>query len=96
MRLLGEEVGEEPHHHFAVLQHVGDAGGRAGIVLEDVEVVVVDAHDVDAGDLDVDVVGQLQPGHLRPEVRVAVDEVGGDDAGGEDLGLAVDVGEEER
>ncbi len=93
--VLGEEVGEEPHHHLAVLQHVGDAGGRAGIVLEDVEVVLVGPHDVDAGDVDVDVVGQLQPGHLGPVVGVAVDEVGGDDAGAQDLGRPVDVGEED-
>ena len=48
----GEEIGEEPHHHFAVLQHVGDAGGRAGVVLEHIEAVVVGADDVDAGDMD--------------------------------------------
>ena len=53
----GEEVGKEPHHHFAVLQHVGDAGRRAGVVFKDVEVLIVDANDVDSGDLDVDVVG---------------------------------------
>ena len=31
-RVEGEEIGEQPHHHFAVLEHVGDARGRAGIV----------------------------------------------------------------
>ena len=81
----GEEVGEEPHHHFAVLQHVGDAGGRAGVVLQHVEVGVVDAHDVDAGDLHVDAVGQLQSGHLGPEIGVAVDQFGRDQAGLEDF-----------
>ena len=44
--------------------------------------------------VDVDVVRQLDARHLRPEIRVAVDEVGGNDAGPEDLAGAVDVGEE--
>ena len=34
-----EQLGEQPHHHLAVLQHVGDAGRRAGVVLEHVEIV---------------------------------------------------------
>ena len=60
-----EQLREEPHHHLAVLQHVGDAGRRAGIVLEDVEGVLVDPHDVDAGDVDVDAVRHLEADHLR-------------------------------
>ena len=91
---LGEEVGEEPHHHVAVLQHVGDAGRRARIVLQDVEVLVVGPDDVDAGDLHVDVVRQLDAHHFRAERRVLVDEILRHDAGADDLGLGVDVGEE--
>ena len=89
-----EQLREEPHHHLAVLQHVGDAGGRAGIVLEDVEGALVDPHDVDAGDVDVDPVRHLEADHLRPVMRVAEDEVGRDDAGLDAFLRAVDVGEE--
>ena len=46
-----EQLREQPHHDLAVLQHVGDAGGRARIVLEHVEASRLDAHDVDAGDV---------------------------------------------
>jgi hypothetical protein len=49
-----EQLREELHHRLAVLQHVGDAGRRARIVLEHVEFVLVDAHDVDADDMGVD------------------------------------------
>ena len=89
-----EQVGEEPHHDLAVLQHVGDAGGRAGVVLQHVERVGVDAHDVDAGDVHVDVVRHRLAGHLRPEDRVAEDQVVGHDPGPQDLARAVDVVEE--
>ncbi len=92
--VLGEQLREQPHHHFPVLQHVGDAGGRARIVLEDVEVVGVDADDVDAGDVDVDVVGNAAPVHLGPEARVPEDQVLRHDAGLQAFALAVDVGEE--
>ncbi len=89
--VAGEQLREQPHHDLAVLQHVGDAGGRARIVLEDVEGLGVDPHDVDAGDVDVDVVRHLEAVHLRPEHRVLEDEVLGDDAGLERLAPAVDV-----
>ena len=68
--VAGEQLREQPQHDLAVLQHVGDAGGRAGIVLEHVEGLGVDADDVDAGDVDVDVVRDLLAVHLRPEHRI--------------------------
>ena len=89
-----EQLGEQPHHDLAVLQHVGDAGGRAGIVLEHVEGVGVDAHDVDAGDLHVDVVRHLLAAHLGAEGGIAEDQIVGHDAGAQDLAGAVDVAEE--
>jgi hypothetical protein len=35
--LCRKELGEEPHHHLAVLEHVRDAGRDAQVVLENVE-----------------------------------------------------------
>ena len=86
-----EQFREQPHHDLAVLQHVGDAGGRARIVLEHVERLGVDAHDVDAGDVRVDVVRHLLSAHLRAERRIAEHQVVGHDAGAQDLARAVDV-----
>ena len=86
-----EQVGEQPQHDLAVLQHVGDAGGRAGIVFQHVEGVGIDAHDVDAGDEHVDVVRHALAVHLRPEDRVLEHEILRDDAGAQHLALGIDV-----
>ena len=86
-----EQVGKEPQHDLAVLQHVGDAGGRARIVLEHIEGVGIDAHDVDAGDEHVNVVRDALAVHLRPEDRILEHEVFRHDAGAQHLALGVDV-----
>ena len=54
--LPGKGIGKEPHHDLAVLEHIGDAGGRAHIVLEHEEVALAGADQIDAGDMGVDVV----------------------------------------
>ena len=86
-----EQLGKKPQHDLAVLQHVGDAGRRARIVLEHVEAVGVDAHDVDAGNVHVDVVRDLLAVHLRAENRILEDQILGYDSGLEDLPAAIDV-----
>ena len=90
----GEQIRQQPHHHLAVLQHVGDARGRARVVLQHVELVLAGAHDVDAGDVHPDVMGRAAPRHLRAEMRVAEDKVIGHHAGAQDLAGAVNVREE--
>ena len=92
--VLGEEVGHQPHRHLAVLQHIGDAGGGAGVVLEHVENVGVDAHDVDAGDMDPDVVGRAAADHFGPVIGVAQDQFGRDQPLFEDRARAIDVAQE--
>jgi hypothetical protein len=52
--LRGEQFRKEPHHHLAVLQHVGDARRNPQIVLEDVELALTGADEVDAGDVRID------------------------------------------
>ena len=89
--MAGEQLGKQPQHDLAVLQHVGDAGRRARIVLEHIEGVGVDAHDVDAGDVHVDVVRHLLAVHLRTEHRILEHQIFRHDAGAQDLAPAVDV-----
>ena len=89
-----EQLGREPHHHLAVLQHVRDAGRRAHIVLEDVEVLLADPHQVDAGDVGMHVARQLEPLRHRHELGVHQDLRLGDHAGAADLALVVGVGQE--
>ncbi len=88
---LGEDaLGDEP-----VLHHVGDAGGRAQVVLQHAEDALVVADEVDAGDVDAHAArrphaaedGQVE---LGPE-----DQVAQDGPPREDALLAVDVVEEE-
>jgi hypothetical protein len=69
--VTGEELREQAHHHFAVLEHVGDAGGHAQVVLEHQEFAGIIAHHVDARDMGVNVPGHIDALHLRTVLRVA-------------------------
>ena len=96
--VLAEQLGEQPHHHLAVLEHVAHAAGHAQVVLEHVvaaaAVGVGGAHDVDAGDVRVDAAGDVDAHHLGAELRVAEHLLGRHDAGLEDLLVVVDVVDE--
>ena len=91
-----EQFRKQPQHDLPVLQHVGDAGGRAGIVFQHIEGVGIDPHDVDAGDMDIDVVRDLLAVHFRPEHRVLEHQVFRHNAGAQAFALAVDVLDIER
>jgi hypothetical protein len=75
--VLAEELGEQPHHHLAVFQHVAHAAGHAQVVLEHVVLALAlrigRAHDVDAADVRVDVAGNVHAHHLGAELRVLED-----------------------
>ena len=86
-----EQLRAKPHHRLAVLQHVGDARRRARVVLQNVEIAIVDAHDVDAGDVDVNAVRRRHARHFRPITGIAVDQIRRHDAGADDLPRAVNV-----
>ena len=90
-----EQFRKQPHHDFAVLQHIGDAGRRARIVLEHVEGVGIDADDVDAGDVHIDIVRYALAVHLRAERRIPEHEVFRNDAGAQDLARAIDILDEQ-
>ncbi len=89
-----EQIRKQPHHDFAVFQHVGHARRRARVVLQHVEVLGLGADDVDAGDVHIDVVRHVLAVHLRPEHRVLENQVIGDDVGAQDLAAVIDVAQE--
>ena len=93
--LPGEGVGKEPHHDLAVLEHIGDARGRAHIVLEHEEVALSGADQIDAGDMGVDVVRRLDADHLGPEGGIEQNELGRHKTRLEDLLVVIDVVEED-
>ena len=92
--VAGEKLGEQPHHHPPILQHVRDTGRDAQIVLEHIEFTGSRADDVDAGDVGVDVIGDAHSLHFRPVLRVAQDLFLRDDAGTEDVLRMVDIADE--
>ena len=89
-----EQLGEELHHRLAVLQHVGDAGRRARIVLQHEELVLAGAHDVDADDVGVDAGRRPHADHLGQKGLVLGDQLLRNPAGAQDLLAVVDVVEE--
>ena len=76
--MLGAKVGEEAHHRLAVLQHIGDARGRAAVVLQNEELIGRGPHDIDTGDVAVDALGRFQVLHLWAEPLVMQDQPLGD------------------
>jgi hypothetical protein len=92
--LAREQFREHLQHRLAVLQHVGDAGRRAGIVLQHVELVLAGAHDVGADDVGVDVAGRRDADHLVEEGLVLGDQLDRDTAGADDFLAVIDVIEE--
>ena len=92
--MLGEQVRQQPHRYFAIFQHVGNARRRAGIVLQHIKIVAVDAHDVDAGDMHPDVVRRPAADHFRPVIRIAQDQVGRNQAFLQDRAGTVNVAQE--
>ena len=92
--VAGEKLRKEMHHRLPVLQHVGDAGRRAEIILQHIELTVARPHDVDADDVAVDVERRVVADHLGQIGHVCEDQVGRDAAGADDLLAVIDVVEE--
>ena len=86
-----EQFRKQPHHDLAVLQHIRDAGGRAGVVFQHVEGLGIDADNIDAGDVHVDIVRHALAVHLRAERRIAVHQIFRNDASTQDLARAIDI-----
>ena len=79
--VFGEQLWEELHHGFAIFQHVGDAGGCARVVLEDIEFILAGADNVDADDVAVDPQRGRDAHHLGHEGGVIDDQFFRDAAG---------------
>jgi hypothetical protein len=92
--LPGKQLGKQPHHHLAVLEHVRDAGRHPQVVLQHAEAAVAGPHHVDAGDVRVDAGGHIDALHLRAVLRVAEDQLGRHHARRQDALVVVDVVDE--
>ena len=84
-----EQVRKQPHHHLAVLQHVGDAGGHAQVVFQHVKnafpLCIGGADDIDSGNVRIDAAWQLHAGHLRAVLGIFQHQIGRHNAGAQDV-----------
>ena len=90
---MREQVREQPQHGLAVFQHVGHARRRADIILQHIEIIGVNAYNVDAGNMHMHPSGRLYPRHFGPETRVAQNKVFGNDPGLHAFTRSIHVGE---
>jgi hypothetical protein len=93
-RARGEQFRKQAHHHPAILEHVGNAGRHAQVVLQHVVLACTGAHQVNACDVRVNAAGNVHAGHLAPILRVAQHPFRRNGAGLEYLLVVIDVGEE--
>ena len=93
-RHAAEQVRKQAHHHLAVFEHVGHAGGCAQVVFEHVKLAVVGLDDVNAGNMHIDVARYLHALHFGPVCRVAGDLRRGNDTSLDDFLIVVDVFQE--
>jgi hypothetical protein len=92
--LLREQLGHQPHHHLAVLEHVGHPGGRAQVILQHVVLALPGTHQVHARDVGVDATWHVDPLHLFAEPCVAGHFFRRDLAGLEDFPVVIHVVQE--
>ena len=87
----GEQLGHQARHRGAVLEHVGDAGRDAHVVLDHLPAPVAVAHEIAAGDVRVDAAGRADAVHGARELRAADDQPPRHDPLAHDLARVVDV-----
>ena len=92
--VAGKEFGEHLQHRLAVFQHVADAGGGPGVILEHIEFIIAGAHQIDADDMGVDPAGGCHADHLRQEGRVAGDHFDRQASGADDFLPVIDIVQE--
>ena len=89
-----EDLRERLLHDRPVLQHAGDAGRAAQVVLEHVDGAVSVAHEVGAGDVAPDAARGVEAGALAAVPLRALHHVGRHHAVGHDAAVVIDVVDE--
>jgi hypothetical protein len=92
--LVAEQRREQPGHGEPVLQDVAHPGRDAHVVLEDAELALLIADEVNARHMDTDTVGRRDPGDLAAELLAREHEAPRDHAVVEGAPGTVDVGQE--
>ncbi len=92
--LAAKELREHLRHSSPVGQDVADSRRAPQVVLQDTQLALFVADDIDPRDVHAHPVRRHEPVHRSRELRRAGDDSGGDDAVAHDAPFAVDVGEE--
>ena len=79
------------HHRFPILDHIGNARRSAAVILEDIELVVSDPHDVGADDMGIDAARRIDSHHFRNEGGVLQDDMRRNALGPQDLLAMIEV-----
>ncbi len=90
----GHQVGQHALRHVAVLHHVGDAGRRAGVVLQHHEGAGFVAHDIGAADMHVGAERHVEADHGLAVAGIPQHQLARHDPVGQDFPLVVDVVQE--
>ncbi len=89
-----EQLRKHVQHRLPVLQHVGDAGGRARIVLQNEEFVLAGAHQINADNMSVHLRRGHHADHLRQECVIVLDELHRNTPGTKDFLAVIDIMQE--
>ncbi len=90
--LRRKQLGEQPHHHLAVFEHIAHAAGRAQVVLKHVVGAIAITHQVNPGDMRVDVAVQVKALHRQLILLVGQHLLGRYDASLDDALVVIEVG----
>ncbi len=86
---------EDPFHHLARRQHVGNAARHAQVVFQHHKAPVGKPDQVRAHHGDIDILGRRNAAHLPPEMLAAIDHFARHDAVGQAAAFVVDVAQEQ-
>ena len=93
--VCAEELGEKPHRHLAVFQHVTHTAWNAQVVFQHVvlafTLAIRSPHDVHARNMRIHVAGYLDTDHFGTKLGVCQDLITRDQARLEDLLVVIDV-----
>ncbi len=92
--LQAEQVGENPFHHPAVGEHVGDAAGHSQIIFQHHKFAAGRRIRSEPDDRDVDIARDLQSAHLPAKVFTAVNHFARNHSLGKNAAFVVDVAQE--
>ena len=92
--MLRIKLWQQAHHHLAIFQHIGHARGCAHIVFQNIKIVLIQTHNINAGNLNINIMRHMPARHQGAKMRIGEDNVGRDGASLQDLLLVINITQE--